>query len=127
MWTTQHLCKRIVRLDHDVSATILGCGRRSAWIFDRDHAHGHRPWRCQIWYITNDGCVFSPTQAPQLLTSGLVADQYTNWEEKIVVKPNGKRVVVERNLSMDKIYHAYYWWVVQSSPRRISRLADPVS
>ncbi|OQE44795.1 hypothetical protein PENCOP_c002G01658 [Penicillium coprophilum] len=43
--------------------------------------------------------------------SPLMADQYTNWEEKIVVKPNGNRVIIDRDLSLDKIYHAYYWAV----------------
>ncbi|KAJ5383241.1 hypothetical protein N7517_001152 [Penicillium concentricum] len=46
-----------------------------------------------------------------LMSIGLGADQYTSWEEKILVKPNGKRVIIDRDLSMDKIYHAYYWAV----------------
>ena len=50
--------------------------------------------------------IFLP--ASQLLTRSFIADQYTNWEQKIAVKPNGKRVIIDRDLSMDKIYHAYY-------------------
>ncbi|KAJ6160298.1 peptide transporter ptr2 [Penicillium chermesinum] len=38
-------------------------------------------------------------------------DQYTNWEDKVVVKPNGEKVIIDRDLSMDRIYHAYYWAV----------------
>jgi sulfur carrier protein ThiS len=45
------------------------------------------------------------------LTMNDIADQYTLWEDKVVVKKNGKCVIVERDLSMDKIYHAYYWYV----------------
>ncbi|CAI7608662.1 unnamed protein product [Penicillium manginii] len=41
--------------------------------------------------------------------SPLMADQYTNWEEKIVIKQNGKRVMIDRDLTMDKMYHACYW------------------
>ncbi|KAJ5195228.1 oligopeptide transporter [Penicillium cinerascens] len=41
--------------------------------------------------------------------SPLMADQYTNWEKKILAKPNGKRVIIDRDLTMEKIYHAYYW------------------
>jgi len=42
-----------------------------------------------------------------------IADQYTLWEDRVVIKKKGKRVIVERDLSMDKIYHAYYWYVCQ--------------
>ena len=36
-----------------------------------------------------------------------------------MAKPNGKRVIIDRDLSMDKIYHAYYWWAVEGSIRSI--------
>ena len=108
MWSTQHLRKRSVHLNHDVFATIIGCGLRFARIFDRYRPHEYWPWGCQVRCLTVDGFVLSqfPGQALQPLTSDHIADQYTNWEEKIVVKPNGKRVIMDRDLSIDKIYHA---------------------
>ncbi|KAK5120443.1 hypothetical protein LTR85_006382 [Meristemomyces frigidus] len=39
----------------------------------------------------------------------LEADQYTNFQDKVVTRPNGKRVLVVRDLSIDRIYHLYYW------------------
>lgn len=43
------------------------------------------------------------------LTTKPLADQYTNFKDKIRFRKSGQRVLIVRDLSIEKIYHMYYW------------------
>lgn len=38
-----------------------------------------------------------------------LADQYPNFEDRIATTKDGRRVLVTRDLTVEKIYHIYYW------------------
>lgn len=50
-----------------------------------------------------------PQDRPTIVDWVASADQYTNFEDNIATTKDGRRVLVTRDLTVENIYHMYYW------------------